>query len=122
MHLVSVSVRIGDSVTSTRSTSVIPGACEQWAGPSAASSLCALPSLHYPLGAWLLARAAYSHGGISGLWRIKGPPPRATQGHTSFVTSVAFSPDGRQLATGSDDNTARVWDLSTGKQSATLEV
>ena len=48
-------------MTSTRSTSVIPGACEQWAGPSAASSLCALPSLHYPLGAWLLARAAYSH-------------------------------------------------------------
>ena len=59
---------------------------------------------------------------LSGLWRIKDPPPRTTQGHTGEVTSVAFSPDGRQLATGSWDNTARVWDLSTGKQSAVLEV
>ena len=60
--------------------------------------------------------------GLSGLWRIKDPPPRTTQGHTGYVTSVAFSPDGRQLATGSYDKTARVWDLSTGKQSAVLEV
>ena len=60
--------------------------------------------------------------GFSGLWRIKDPPPRTAQEHSRPVTSVAFSPDGRQLATGSEDNTARVWDLSTGKQSAVLEV
>ena len=60
--------------------------------------------------------------GLSGLWGIKEPPPRTTQGHTDKVSSIAFSPDGRQLATGSGDNTARVWDLSTGKQSAVLEV
>ena len=45
-----------------------------------------------------------------------------SQGHSVFVTSIAFSPDGRHLATGSDDHTAKVWDLSTGKQCAVLEV
>jgi WD40 repeat protein len=35
-------------------------------------------------------------------------------GHTSFVWSVAFSPDGTKVLTGSWDNTARLWDVSTG--------
>jgi WD40 repeat protein len=37
-------------------------------------------------------------------------------GHEDTVTSVAFSPDGQRLATGSDDKTARVWDLATGTE------
>ncbi|MEJ5340212.1 MAG: protein kinase [Thermogutta sp.] len=35
---------------------------------------------------------------------------------SGYVTSVAFSPNGRQVLTGSRDNTARLWDAATGKE------
>jgi WD40 repeat protein len=34
---------------------------------------------------------------------------------------VAFSPDGKRIATGSEDRTARVWDVQTGKLAATFQ-
>jgi WD40 repeat protein len=36
------------------------------------------------------------------------------QGHDGGVLSVAFSPDGSKIVSGSDDKTIRVWDASTG--------
>ena len=42
------------------------------------------------------------------------------EGHTSSVMSVAFSPDGKRLATGSTDHTVKIWDLESGKSSLTL--
>ena len=38
------------------------------------------------------------------------------QGHTDSVLSVAFSPDGRHIVSGSRDQTIRVWDAQTGGQ------
>ncbi len=36
------------------------------------------------------------------------------KGHTGSVWSVAFSPDGTRILTGSWDKTAKVWDARTG--------
>ncbi|HEV7745892.1 MAG TPA: PKD domain-containing protein [Pyrinomonadaceae bacterium] len=36
-------------------------------------------------------------------------------GHTNFVHSAAFSPDGKDIVTASADYTARVWEVATGK-------
>ena len=33
----------------------------------------------------------------------------------SYLFSVAFSPDGRLIAAGSDAGTVRVWDVATGR-------
>ena len=35
--------------------------------------------------------------------------------HSSDVNKVAFSPDGKYIATASNDKTARIWNVSTGK-------
>ncbi len=38
-----------------------------------------------------------------------------TQRHTDAVNSVAWSPDGRRLASGSEDYSIHVWDIESGK-------
>ncbi|CCA75243.2 hypothetical protein PIIN_09227, partial [Serendipita indica DSM 11827] len=42
-------------------------------------------------------------------------PPRAFGGHESPVSAIAFSLDGSKMASGSFDNTVRLWDTETGQ-------
>src|SRR6266516_1726166 len=43
------------------------------------------------------------------------------EGHSDWVTSVVFSPDGSKVASGSDDRTVRIWNVATGQAEQTLE-
>ncbi len=47
-------------------------------------------------------------------------PTETLVGHTDTVYSVAFSPDGKTLASGSEDSTIILWDTTTGEHIKTL--
>jgi WD40 repeat protein len=62
-------------------------------------------------------------------WMRRGPDVQKNwsallqtlEGHSDWVNNVAFSSDGKQLASASDDNTVRLWDTTTGAALQTLE-
>ncbi|MDE0400559.1 MAG: T9SS type A sorting domain-containing protein [Candidatus Poribacteria bacterium] len=59
-----------------------------------------------------------------GIWIYdahSGKELRLITGHTSFVLSISYSPDGQTLASGSADNTVRLWNPNTGQHKKTLK-
>jgi len=50
------------------------------------------------------------------VWDMKdGTVKQTLTGHSGSVTSVAFSPDGQRIASGSDDKTIRIWACINGR-------
>jgi WD40 repeat protein len=56
------------------------------------------------------------------LWDVEsGQAVRTLEGHRDFVRSLAFSPDGKKLASASMDKSIRIWEVKTGREALVLK-
>ncbi|PWN53954.1 putative platelet-activating factor acetylhydrolase ib alpha subunit [Violaceomyces palustris] len=55
------------------------------------------------------------------IWDSAGQCLRTLVGHDNWVRGLAFSPNGKNLLSVSDDKTMRVWDLKTGRCTKSID-
>lgn len=67
-----------------------------------------------------LAGDAQGHGFLWDLNDLMGEPRKLDGHHRLGITCVAFSPDGKTCATGSQDQQIMIWDTATGKLRGTI--
>ncbi|KAH7921007.1 WD40 repeat-like protein [Leucogyrophana mollusca] len=53
---------------------------------------------------------------FSGVRRASCHPTKVLKGHTKWVNSVAYFPDGRHMASASGDKSIIIWDVESGRQ------
>ena len=57
---------------------------------------------------------------LSGCDSGTNPAVQTITGHIGNVTSIAFSPDGKTIVSGSADMTIKLWDSQTGEELKTI--
>jgi WD40 repeat protein len=70
-----------------------------------------------PDGKLLASKAHWNRHNKAWLWDLEQQHEKFPQedAHSSGVLAIRYSPDGSKIATGSGDNTVRLWDANTGK-------
>ena len=48
--------------------------------------------------------------------QVRFPGLCTLTGHSGYVLSVAYSPDGKHIVSGSRDNTVKIWDAQSGEE------